>query len=230
MNIKIKGTDQVLDTLQSKVNTKESFQKQIETLQSNLNKCQREISAFDVYHITKSITSAADFDAVMNTLIPGEAAVYTGATISGDSDFVTGTVWVKTSALGYVKVEPFSTGTYKPSIVGDTITWTFQSTEPSSEEQTLTFPLTTESISKYYGSSTILGNLYDISKGEASFAAITNEQGSQMTPICRFYLHNPYEEKAEEVIIDYTLTLNTDRTQYSITTIDQVSDLFLGVK
>lgn len=92
MNIKIKGTNQVLDVLQSKVNTKESFQKQIETLQSNLNKCQREISAFDVYHITKSITSAADFDAVMNTLIPGEAAVYTGVTISGDSNFVTGTV------------------------------------------------------------------------------------------------------------------------------------------
>jgi hypothetical protein len=63
-----------------------------------------------------------------------------------------------------------------------------------------------------------------------SFAAITNEQNTQMTPICRFYLHNPYEEKAEEVIIDYNLALNSDQTQYNIATVDKVSDLFLGVK
>lgn len=137
---------------------------------------------------------------------------------------------MKTSALAYIKVEPFSTGTYKPSIENDTITWTFQPSEPSAEEQTLTFPLTTKSISKYYGSSTVLGNLYDISSGEVSFAAITNERDAKMTPICRFYLHNPYKEQAEEVIIDYTLTLNSDQTQYNITTADQVGDLFLGVK
>lgn len=95
---------------------KDSFQKNLELINSRINTIQKELSYWDLYRITHTVTSEQSFPSVISSLAVGESAVINCKTFDySNQRYHRGDVVVKISDSTEVLVPAINTGVYRPT-------------------------------------------------------------------------------------------------------------------
>lgn len=228
MDLRIKNQEYTFTPIK-KVSTKDGFQEQINTLQEQLNKCTRDITSLDAYHIVTSVDDLDNLESTLSRLVPGEACVINAPSTT---EYKMGDIIIKKSAIETIHVKAFDTGVYYPSKVEKNtstgnieVTYTFSQNAPSDKEdsepkKSYTFKIDTSDNNVLYysfgGSTNESENLTQgtpiVIQGAANKAPISR-------PIIRFYYYpDKTKQDKEEILLSYTMTAETsgDITKYTV--------------
>lgn len=229
MDLRIKNQQYTFTPIK-KVSTKDGFQEQINTLQEQLNKCTREITALDAYHIVTSVDDLDNLESTLSRLVPGEACVINAPSTA---EYKMGDIIIKKSAIETIHVKAFDTGVYYPSKVEKNsttgnieVTYKFSQNAPSDKEDsepkeayTFTIPTPDNNVLYYsFGGSTNESEAL-ISGDSVTIQGAANKAPTSR-PIIRFYYYpDTTKPDKEEILLSYTMTTETSGnvTNYTVT-------------
>ena len=228
MDLRIKNQQYTFTPIK-KVSTKDGFQEQINTLQEQLNKCTREITALDAYHIVTSVDDIDNLEATLNRLVPGEACVINAPSTA---EYKMGDIIIKKSAIETIHVHAFDTGVYYPSKVEKNsttgnieVTYTFSQNAPSDKEgsepqKNYTFKIDTPNNNVLYYSFGGTTNEVEITAtGQPIDIQGSANESLTSRPIIRFYYYpDKTKQDKEEIFLSYTMTATTSGniTNYTV--------------
>ena len=218
MDLRIKNQQYTFTPIK-KVSTKDGFQEQINTLQEQLNKCTREITALDAYHI---VTSVDDLDNLQSCVINAPST----------AEYKMGDIIIKKSAIETIHVKAFDTGVYYPSKVEKNtttgnieVTYTFSQNAPSDKEgsepqKNYTFKIDTPNNNVLYYSFGGTTNEVEITAtGQPIDIQGSANESLTSRPIIRFYYYpDKTKQDKEEIFLSYTMTATTSGniTNYTV--------------
>ena len=229
MDLRIKNQEYTFTPIK-KVSTKDGFQEQINTLQEQLNKCTREITALDAYHIVTSVDDLDNLESTLNRLVPGEACVINAPSTA---EYKMGDIIIKKSAIETIHVKAFDTGVYYPSKVEKNtttgnieVTYTFSQNAPSDKEDsepkkayTFTIPTPDNNVLYYsFGGST--NESEALTSGDSVTIQGSANKALTSRPIIRFYYYpDTTKQDKEEILLSYKMTATTSGnvTNYIVT-------------
>ena len=229
MDLRIKNQQYTFTPIK-KVSTKDGFQEQINTLQEQLNKCTREITALDAYHIVTSVDDLDNLESTLSHLVPGEACVINAPSTA---EYKMGDIIIKKSAIETIHVNAFDTGVYYPSKVEKNtttgnieVTYKFSQNAPSDKEDsepkesyTFTIPTPDNNVLYYsFGGST--NESEDLITGASVTIQGAANKALTSRPIIRFYYYpDTTKEDKEEILLSYKMTATTSGniTNYTVT-------------
>lgn len=227
MDLRIKNQQYTFTPIK-KVSTKDGFQEQINTLQEQLNKCTREITALDAYHIVTSVDDLDNLESTLSHLVPGEACVINAPSTA---EYKMGDIIIKKSAIETIHVKAFDTGVYYPSKVEKNpttgnieVTYTFSQNEPSDKEdsepkKSYTFHIPTTDNNVLYYSFDGTTNEAEVTKRASIIIQGTANRTPISRPIIRFYYYpDKTKQDKEEILLSYTMTAETSGniTNYTV--------------
>lgn len=228
MDLRIKNQQYTFTPIK-KVSTKDGFQEQINTLQEQLNKCTREITALDAYHIVTSVDDIDNLQSTLSRLVPGEACVINAPSTA---EYKMGDIIIKKSAIETIHVKAFDTGVYYPSKVEKNtttgnieVTYTFSQNAPSDKEgsepqKNYTFKIDTPNNNVLYYSFGGTKNEEEITAtGQSIDIQGSANESPTSRPIIRFYYYpDTTKEDKEEIFLSYTMTATTSGniTNYTV--------------
>ena len=228
MDLRIKNQQYTFTPIK-KVSTKDGFQEQINTLQEQLNKCTREITALDAYHIVTSVDDIDNLESTLSRLVPGEACVINAPSTA---EYKMGDIIIKKSAIETIRVKAFDTGVYYPSAVAKDsetgnikITYEFSHNAPSDKEnstpqKTYTFEIPTTDNNILYYSFDGLSNEKTITEGQPITIKGNANKPLTSRPIVRFYYYpDATKQDKEEIFLTYIMTTQVleNVTNYIVT-------------
>ena len=197
---------------------RDSFQKNLELINSRINTIQKELSYWDLYRITHTVTSEQSFPSVVSSLAVGEAAVINCKTFDySNQRYHRGDVVVKISDSEEILVPAINTGVYQPTKLypiepgSNTYQIEYEYTEAAQDGDimTLNFEMSNES--------SIYGNTYE-------FVATNRSQDfnsfffnlKPIKPVIKSFLSEG--GTYEEIILneDLLITYATDTSKWEI--------------
>lgn len=229
MDLRIKNQEYTFTPIK-KVSTKDGFQEQINTLQEQLNKCTREITALDAYHIVTSVDDLDNLESTLNRLVPGEACVINAPSTA---EYKIGDIIIKKSAIETIHVKAFDTGVYYPSKVEKNtttgnieVTYKFSQNAPSDKEGSepqesyqFTIPTPDNNVLYYsFGGST--NESEPLTSGDSVTIQGAANKAPTSRPIIRFYYYpDTTKPDKEEILLSYKMTATTSGniTNYTVT-------------
>lgn len=210
---------------------KDFFQKNLELLNSRINTVQKELSYWDLYKITHTVTSEQSFPSVISSLAVGESAVINCETFDySNQRYRRGDVVVKISDSEEILVQAINTGVYKPQPIVGTLTpgtntyqikYKYEEAVPDGDIVSLKFPISDES-STY-------GNTYELDsdhmhKDFQTFFFSTEP----IKPVIKSFIGDgvTYEEIIlnEDLLITYATNVSPNKWN-----IDIASSVFKGI-
>ena len=219
MDLRIKNQQYTFTPIK-KVSTKDGFQEQINTLQEQLNKCTREITALDAYHIVTSVDDLDNLQSTLSRLVPGEACVINAPSTA---EYKMGDIIIKKSAIETIHVKAFDTGVYYPSKVEKNsttgnieVTYTFSQNAPSDKEgsepqKSYTFKIDTPNNNVlYYSFGGSTNESEDLTQGTPVVIQGSANKTPTSRPIIRFYYYPDItKQDKEEIFLSYKMTTTT---------------------
>lgn len=242
----IKGQTATFETIEpaTGVTTATNFQAQIDKIQANIQKCARQISMFDVYRIRYVVDDMANYNAIRNQLLPGEALAIQ---VSGDAVHPAGEVTVRLNELEYATLEPFQTGTYYPSAIAETgstspysyiFTYAFTDTRtPAPGTVNLSSAPTTQVVQQYTATLNEPSATYYygfVENETASFFKLITPRTNitfakqETQPIIKCYLTANNMQTFEEIYIPYSLSLSG--STYTLLFAEAPSNCYVAIK
>lgn len=219
MDLRIKNQEYTFTPIK-KVSTKDGFQEQINTLQEQLNKCTRDITSLDAYHIVTSVDDIDNLESTLSRLVPGEACVINAPSTA---EYKMGDIIIKKSAIETIHVKAFDTGVYYPSKVEKNsttgnieVTYTFSQNAPSDKEDsepkksyTFTIPTTDNNIF-YYSFGGTTNEVEITATGQPVVIQGAANKTPTSRPIIRFYYYpDKTKQDKEEILLSYKMTTET---------------------
>lgn len=219
MDLRIKNQEYTFTPIK-KVSTKDGFQEQINTLQEQLNKCTRDITSLDAYHIVTSVDDIDNLESTLSRLVPGEACVINAPSTA---EYKMGDIIIKKSAIETIHVKAFDTGVYYPSKVEKNsttgnieVTYTFSQNAPSDKEgsepkKTYTFTIpTTDNNVLYYSFGGTINEAEITATGQPVVIQGAANKTPTSRPIIRFYYYpDKTKQDKEEILLSYKMTTET---------------------
>lgn len=219
MDLRIKNQQYTFTPIK-KVSTKDGFQEQINTLQEQLNKCTREITALDAYHIVTSVDDLDNLESTLSRLVPGEACVINAPSTA---EYKMGDIIIKKSAIETIHVKAFDTGVYYPNevkkneVTGNIeVTYMFSQNAPSDKEgstpqKSYTFPIpTTDNNILYYSFGGTKNEVEITATGQPIDIQGSANESLTSRPIIRFYYYpDKTKQDKEEILLSYKMTTET---------------------
>lgn len=228
MDLRIKNQEYTFTPIK-KVSTKDGFQEQINTLQEQLNKCTRDITSLDAYHIVTSVDNLDNLESTLSRLVSGEACVINAPSTA---EYKMGDIIIKKSAIETIHVKAFDTGVYYPSKVEKNsstgnieVTYTFSQNAPSDKEgsepkKTYTFEIpTTDNNVLYYSFGGSTNESENLTQGSSVVIQGAANKTPTSRPIIRFYYYpDKTKQDKEEIFLSYKMTVATSGnvTNYTV--------------
>lgn len=202
----------------------QDFNEKLQSIHDRINKLHKQLTYWDLYHITQTVSNADEFGLKFSALNIGESMI-----INANKSFMRdqrlysrGDIIMKMENGEMLYIAGRNAGVYKPSNVTleDTnlaITYEFLDYQPTTtEEKNLNYAVTLTGIQAKAA--------YSINQSIESTCEfkVTTVDGKDIQPIIKFFLDN------EEVYIDYQLTLSNG--YYTITVNKPPKGLIVIVK
>ena len=186
-----------------------NFYKNLELINKRIYHIHKQLTYWDLYKITTSVSSPTDFESTVAALTPGEACIINTTTFSsGQNTFHRGDVLVKTVDNEIVYVETINSGMYYPKKISYdnntySISYFFSPAAPQddvssaslNEEAAFAKEITftgLQSVEAGY----IYGIFREIDNTEQTFEAIYTRDNDLICPVIKFFVKvdDQYEE------------------------------------
>lgn len=244
MNIKVQNKDLIINSRRNDASifnfyegglypdsaSRDSFNKNLKLLNQRIFSIHKELTYWDLYKITATVSSSTEFDAVVAGLAPGEACIINTTTFStGDTRLSRGDVIVKTINNENVLVRSVNAGIYYPYCItksneGSTYQLNYRYSEVMPEQESSTVNVEEGQIATLAKTieftnfqaahpDTIYGKFQSLSLNSVSFPLLYEDRETEkiIFPVIKFFLNN------EEIIGDFSVSVSTENDQVSVT-------------
>lgn len=195
------------------------FQKNLELLNSRLNAIHKELTYWDLYKLSASVNSPAEFYSVFSSLAIGQSLVINCETFDiNGTKYHKGDVIVKIDESSEIKIDSLATGIYYPfslnAVDGSTYHLTYKYAEGAPQEGSNVDPKQQYELSlpvPAAGSSNVYGYVWrgreDDDDDSFQFNAIPDSTSSDyIKPIIKVFQEDDSNHVIEEIIVPYTVT------------------------
>ena len=223
----------------------EEFQNKLNALISEIATVKKNITYYDVYNITDAVYDKNDFDAKVNALVNNSSLVVNtaGPFASNEVMYYPGDIVLKNAAGDLIHINAQTSGTYYPKRIerakdgtgSYTIYYGYVKDTPEVESSKVAVdsskdaePAQTISFSGLTAANPQESAIYGIySKFEGTEFHIQTG-GISVRPLIKFYLVDTSGQVAEEISLEYTLQIGTNK--YTITISQPIANLYIEVK
>lgn len=221
----------------------EEFQNKLNSLISEIATVKKNITYYDVYNITDAVYDKNEFDAKVNALVNNSSLVVNtaGPFASNEIMYYPGDIVLKNAAGDLIHINAQTSGTYYPKRIDGksgsyTISYGYVKDTPEIERsekpvnspedaepaQTISFRGLTAANpqdSRIYGIyEQFAGTTYDIPVSDNLW----------VRPLIKFYLVDTSGQVAEEISLEYTLQIGTNK--YTVSIGQPIANLYIEVK
>lgn len=213
------------------------FQKNLELLNSRLNAIHKELTYWDLYKLSASVNSPAEFYSVFSSLAIGQSLVINCETFDiNGTKYHKGDVIVKIDESSEIKIDSLATGIYYPfslnAVDGSTYHLTYKYAEGAPQEGSNVDPKQQYELSlpvPAAGSSNVYG--YVSKDTSFTFNAIPDSTSSDyIKPIVKVFQEDNSNHVIEEMIVPYTVTFNSSNATFTVSNWKHGPASFIQIK
>lgn len=224
----------------------EEFQNKLNALISEIATVKKNITYYDVYNITDAVYDKNDFDAKVNALVNNSSLVVNtaGPFASNEVMYYPGDIVLKNAAGDLIHINAQTSGTYYPKRIerakdgtgSYTIYYGYVKDTPEIESSKVAVdnpedaePAQTISFSGLTAANPQDSRIYGIYE---QFAGTTYDipvsDNLWVRPLIKFYLVDTSGQVAEEISLEYTLQIGTNK--YTVSIGQPIANLYIEVK
>ena len=214
-----------------------TFQKNLELLNNRINAIHKELTYWDLYKLSASVNSPAEFYSVFSSLAIGQSLVINCETFDiNGTKYHKGDVIVKIDESSEIKIDSLATGIYYPfslnAVDGSTYHLTYKYAEGAPQEGSNVDPKQQYELSlpvPAAGSSNVYG--YVSKDASFTFNAIPDSTSSDyIKPIIKVFQEDNSNHVIEEMIVPYTVTFNSSNATFTVSNWKHGPASFIQIK